>query len=283
MSDRAYGALTLFRHYVRQRRLDDLPRMVGLLRRPVPERRPEALSTATPRSARRPASETPDRRRRASSRHRGSPHPAAEPGSGAHASPSSAPRYYPHPPGDVHLVPRRLPHLGGPLRGQHQELECQPDRRRGRVRRSAPSQPPRPPPSEPRVPPSEEAPACAAHDVPCGPSTGPIRSHGLSRLHPRDRPLQHRADALTDGPGCLRLGFSASRSLPDRASLRWRGPARGLRRAGRAPRRRVRVRGGVRGGRATALSSECRSAGRTGTSRFRPLPPAVVAGLAALP
>ena len=67
--------LHLVRHHMRQRRLDDLPRMVGPLRRPVPEARPgsraqqfrsravgASSAASTPRLAARSASETPRRR-----------------------------------------------------------------------------------------------------------------------------------------------------------------------------------------------------------------------------
>ena len=89
---------------VSERRLDDLARVVGLLGRPVPERRAEnrgprprsdgtgaSWAASTPRSASRSASGTrADCRRRESARRRESPPPAGTAGPGARASPSCA-------------------------------------------------------------------------------------------------------------------------------------------------------------------------------------------------
>ncbi len=100
------GRLDLVLDHVSQRGLDHFPRMVGFLGRPVPERRPEAVSdggdpmvdgtgaswaASTPRSASRSASGTRGRRRRrASAPRRGPPAPSRRAGRGARASPSSA-------------------------------------------------------------------------------------------------------------------------------------------------------------------------------------------------
>ena len=97
------GSSTLVLDHVGQRRLDDFARVVRLLSRPIPERRPEAMrhggdlgtgtssAASTWLSACRSASGTPaDCRRRAPAPQRGPPAPGRRAGPGALASPSSA-------------------------------------------------------------------------------------------------------------------------------------------------------------------------------------------------
>ena len=194
------GRLDLVLNDVGERRLDHLPRMVGLLGRPVPERRAEAMrqrrrprgtgassGTSTRLSTSRSASGTRGRRRRrASEPRRGLPAPGRTAGPGARASPSSVQ------PGIVHTapavsisVPRREPDLAGPRGRQHQKLERQPD---GRLRPS-----PRPAPSRWAAATSLCGSACRCVTMSfCGPSTGTTRSHGLVGAHVERPPRSHR-------------------------------------------------------------------------------------------
>ena len=135
---------------MRQRRLDDLPRMVRLLGGPVPERRPEAVRHGCDsmvlehlgqrrRGDRLPAAHGKHERIAVAERPRGvenlqRPPAQRDPVLALRLHPRSGNR--PHTAGNVDLGPRRQPHLTGPRRGQHQKLERQRDRRRSRRRRA---------------------------------------------------------------------------------------------------------------------------------------------------
>ena len=209
--------LHLVGDHVRQRRLDDLPRVVGPLGRPVAERRPETVCHGLDpvllehlrqrrRRYRIPAPhrehETAAVAERSSSfedLHR--PPAQRDPVLALRLHPRSG--YRPHAASHVHLGPRRQPDFSRPRGRQHQKLERQLDRRRSRPRR------PHPLDGRGHVLVSDRP--HVLDDVALGtehrqdPVTRIIHAH----LH-RDRPLQHRPDALAHSPSGLRL------HVPDR-------------------------------------------------------------------